>query len=390
MTEIVAFVPAKSSSTRVQSKNMQEIKGLPLFLWAASNLARVIPKEQIYIDSDGEQILESAVRCGFRTIERPKELATNATDGNSLLAWQVSNVQADIYVQHLPPMPFLRKETLVRGIDAVVKKQNDSAVAVYEEAFYLWNNKGEPLYDLKNIPNSFDLEKYIVESMGLYIINSDAFEITGTRIGNNPLLLNIEGEERIDIDTPADLRYAKVVADGLPRPQIAHVNETRLKYQNIQSQIKLVVMDVDGTLTDGGMYYTNSGDNIKKFNTRDGRGILLLHSAGIQTCMLTSGAHANLMKNRCAELGIQHFIHSKEDKQASLVALVKSLSLELSNVAVIGDDINDIKLMEIAGVSFCPRDADDEVKRKATFVLNKTGGHGCVREFADMVIGRGE
>ena len=105
--KIVGFIPAKGSSTRTPAKNMQKVLGVPLFLWAANNLNKVLDKQDIYIDSDSEEILAIAKKHGFNTIKRPIELATNATDGNQLLQWQAKNVDADIYIQHLPPMIFL-------------------------------------------------------------------------------------------------------------------------------------------------------------------------------------------------------------------------------------------------------------------------------------------
>ncbi len=212
---IVGFVPAKARSKRVPSKNRQEILGVPLFLWAAGNLARVLDPRDIYVDSNGEEILEAARAHGFNTLRRPEQLATNQVDGNRFFAWEVSQVEADVYIQHLPPMPFLRTATLERGLAEVLSGRHDSAFAAYRRHFYLWDPSGRPLYDVEHIPNSFDLPEMIVEGMGLYIITAEAHRETGTRIGRHPYLLSIEGEETIDIDTPADLAFARVVARGL-------------------------------------------------------------------------------------------------------------------------------------------------------------------------------
>src|SRR5258706_15124128 len=147
MTKIIGFVPARSGSIRTPGKNLQLIEGVPLFLWAANNVNRCLDKESIFIDSDSDEILSLAKSHGFGAIRRPPDLATNATDGNRFMLWEVSNVDADIYVQHLPPMIFLKRENLKVAIDAVVLKGHDYAFVVIQEHFYLWNNN-KPTNDL--------------------------------------------------------------------------------------------------------------------------------------------------------------------------------------------------------------------------------------------------
>ena len=120
--KIVGIIPAKGSSSRTINKNRQKVLNVPLFLWAANNLNRVLDRSDIYIDSDSKEILSLAKYYGFSIIERPSNLATNATNGNELLQWEASNVKADLYIQHLPPMIFLKKDTLKKGMDKVTIK----------------------------------------------------------------------------------------------------------------------------------------------------------------------------------------------------------------------------------------------------------------------------
>ena len=116
---IAGVIPATGSSGRLPEKNRQLILGVPLFLWAANNLARVLPKQDIYIDSDSDAILGQAKAAGYQAIKRPDDLATNATDGNRFMIWEAENIPCDILVQHLPPMPFLKEATLRKALDAV-------------------------------------------------------------------------------------------------------------------------------------------------------------------------------------------------------------------------------------------------------------------------------
>ena len=216
--KLIAFVPAKGKSSRIPSKNSQQIGGLPLFLRACCNLNQIIPKDGIYVDSDDEGILELASANGFQVIRRPDDLATNRTDGNAFFRWETSQVpDADVYIQHLPPMPFLSQTTLETGLNAVIAEGFDSIVPVAERHSYLWDKEtGAALYDLNSIPNSVDLPVLLEETMGLYIIRATAHRKTGLRIGENPFFLAMPVIEQMDIDYPEELEMARALESGLP------------------------------------------------------------------------------------------------------------------------------------------------------------------------------
>ena len=377
--KIVGFIPAKGTSTRVPAKNTQTILGVPLFLWAANNLNRVLPREDIYVDSDCEKIRAQAEALGFGTIERPADLATNATNGNEFTLWQASNVDADIYVQHLAPMTFLKEETLRQAIDFVKGGDYASAIAVREEQLYTWG-KDSPNYDLLNLPNSFALPKTIIEGMGLYVVTKEALYAQKVRAASPCAHVEIDCFEAIDIDYPDDLEHARAIAGGLPAdsPYTDGVHQMRGC-----ANIKLLVLDVDGVMTDGGMYYTENGDQFKKFNAKDGIGIQRARSAGIETAFLSSGHTSHIIPARAKTLGVKLVHVGREEKLKVLAGWIKELGIEWKNVVFLGDDINDLKAMRKCGLSACPADAVDTVKRAVDIVLELGGGNACVREFVD-------
>ena len=152
------------------------------------------------------------------------------------------------------------------------------------------------------------------------------------------------------------------------------------------SRIKLLVTDVDGVLTDAGMYYFESGDEGKKFNTRDGMGIVVLREKeGIDTVIMTR-EKTEIVSRRARKLGIQHCYQGIMKKGEELTVLSNRLRIPLANIAYVGDDINDIEAMQVAGFSFCPADAEDEVKAVVKHVCEKKGGEGVIREIANMII----
>ncbi len=152
------------------------------------------------------------------------------------------------------------------------------------------------------------------------------------------------------------------------------------------SRIRMLVLDVDGTLTDGGIYIDAHGEQSKKFNIRDGMGITLLHEAGIAVGMISHSRAQAILDERARMLGIQYVYSGKEPKLEVLERWMKELSLAGDEVAYIGDDVNDIEIIEKVGLSACPSDAHYKVVRTVDIVLTREGGKGCVREFIDRYL----
>ena len=148
-------------------------------------------------------------------------------------------------------------------------------------------------------------------------------------------------------------------------------------------KIKLVILDVDGVMTDGGMYYTEQGDQIKKYNTKDGMAILKAREQGLEFGIISSAFVDKMVRNRADTLKIKHVYVGRDKKIDILKGWSEQLGIALDQIAIIGDDINDLSIMEQVGVSACPKDAVQLVKHQADIVLTKKGGEGVVREFVD-------
>ncbi len=149
--------------------------------------------------------------------------------------------------------------------------------------------------------------------------------------------------------------------------------------------IKLIVLDVDGCLSDGGIIYSSELVEYKKFNVKDGFAIVYAKKLGLDFAIIT-GRDSSIVAHRAKELGITHLYQGVKDKLAVLNELCKSLNISLDEVAAIGDDLNDLKLLRAVGVSFCPNDAIDYVKNSVNEVLSKNGGNAVVREMIEQVL----
>jgi 3-deoxy-D-manno-octulosonate 8-phosphate phosphatase (KDO 8-P phosphatase) len=149
--------------------------------------------------------------------------------------------------------------------------------------------------------------------------------------------------------------------------------------------IELIVLDVDGTMTDSRITYSEKGDEIKSFNVKDGLAIASWRKLGKQVAIIT-GRSSDIVARRAKELRIEHFYQGIHNKKEVLESLLEKLDLTMENVAAIGDDLNDLQMLKSAEVSFVPRDASAYVDKIATVVLSKRGGDGAVREMIEHLI----
>jgi 3-deoxy-D-manno-octulosonate 8-phosphate phosphatase (KDO 8-P phosphatase) len=150
-------------------------------------------------------------------------------------------------------------------------------------------------------------------------------------------------------------------------------------------RIRLFATDVDGVLTDAGMYYSESGDEWKKFNTRDGMGLKLLQRAGLVTALITM-EHSKLVARRAEKLAIPEVHQGAQDKVSVLRSMTTRHRLTLDQVAYIGDDVNDLEALQLVGFSAAPANAISSVLKVVDYRCKKKGGEGAVREVADLIL----
>lgn len=212
--KVVAFLPAKGSSDRIENKNTKLLDGKPLFLHTLDKLLACDFINEVYLDTESDEIIAMAAERDCRVLRRAPELASNRTDGNRLFMNQVQHVEADLYIQILCTSPFISTETLRRGVQTLRDDSGfDSAVLVRKERLYLWHS-GRPVYDIANIPNSFTLDETVIETMGLYMMRREAALRLERRIGDTPLLLEASALEAIDVNWQEDFDLAGLIEAG--------------------------------------------------------------------------------------------------------------------------------------------------------------------------------
>ena len=153
----------------------------------------------------------------------------------------------------------------------------------------------------------------------------------------------------------------------------------------IFKQIKILISDVDGVLTDGSRYFSEKGEIMKKFHVRDGMGINLLLRNGIETVIL-SKENSEIVQKWGTDMNVSKIILGAKKKESKLNQIMKEFDVKKNQIAFIGDDINDIEIMKHVGLSICPNDANNQVKKIVDYICESKGGNGALREIADQII----
>lgn len=159
----------------------------------------------------------------------------------------------------------------------------------------------------------------------------------------------------------------------------------RANLHELAANLRLVVLDVDGVMTDGGIILIGESEEAKRFDVQDGLGINLLHLMGLQVAII-SGRESQVTTRRAQELGISAIYQGIKDKQEALRLLLERLEIPIKQVAYIGDDLPDIPVMQQVGLAIAVQNARPEVKRYAAYVTQAFGGHGAIREAVEWLI----
>lgn len=233
--KIVAFIPAKGHSERVADKNLRVLDGEHLFKRKLRQALDCPLVDEVCLDTESDAMAALADDLPVSRLVRPVELASNATDGHGMFAWECAQrPDADMWVQLLCTAPFVSEGTIARAIQALIDApEADSLVAVSRAKQYCWQD-GAPLYGHGRIPNSVELPETIVEAMSLYIVRRTGEGVPTRRFGQRPILFELDPVEQIDINQDSDLTIAETIAAG---QRAAEVTRFRAMLPHLSSTV---------------------------------------------------------------------------------------------------------------------------------------------------------
>lgn len=207
----VAFVPIKLNSERLPNKNIKPFaNGQPLLTYILNTLVNITEIDEVYVYCSNESIIEYLPR-GVKFLKRSEHLDSSETKINEVISSFINDVNADIYILSHVTAPFIREESIKRGLQKVLNEGYDSSFAVQRIQEFLWKDNKPINYDLNNIARTQDLEPFYSETCGLYIFEKEIFKRHNRRIGFNPYLLEISKIESIDIDEKEDFDIANAI-----------------------------------------------------------------------------------------------------------------------------------------------------------------------------------
>ena len=376
---ILAFIPVRGGSKSIPLKNIKPFCGKPLVYWNVKALEACLLVDKIIVATDSAQIKETVAGFGFSKVEIYDRKAENAVDTASTESVMLEYIDATDLSDDVTFMlvqatsPLTETKHFTEGLGLYKAGKFDSVLTCVRNYRFFWNEDGSSRnYDYRNRPRRQNFSGMLMENGAFYINSVKNIKKSGNRLSGKIGIYEMPEYTATEIDEPDDW-------DVLENLMYRHVLYAQKKDY---ARVKLVLTDVDGVLTDSGMYYSEAGDELKKFNTHDGMAFKLLRENGIKTGIITS-ERTKIVENRARKLKVDYLYQGafggNKLKAAKDVCRKESISLE--ELAYIGDDINCKELLSNVGFAFCPSDAAEEIRAMPGIcVLQSKGGQGVFRE----------
>lgn len=381
----IAFIPVRGGSKSIPLKNIKDFCGKPLVYWTIAALQKATLVDEIIVATDCDLIEDVVSSFHFSKVSIYHRLAENATDTSSTESVILEYINRAklaldtvlILVQATSPLT----ETVhfEEALSIYRSGRYDSMLSCVRNYRFFWNGDGTSKnYDYRNRPRRQDFMGELMENGAFYINTVRNICVEKNRLSGKIGIYIMPEYTAIEIDEPDDWNI-------LENLMFKHILNSQC---HIKQNIKLLLSDVDGVLTDCGMYYSEDGNEMKKFNTRDGMAFQLLHDVGIKTGIITS-ENTRLVEIRAKKMKVDYLYQGRRagGKLEAVKEICKKESITLNEVAYIGDDINCQELLLAVGVKACPSNAHSSIKQIPGIInLDCVGGAGVVRELVDYIL----
>lgn len=376
----IGFIPLRKGSKGIPGKNKKKLLGRPLFSWVLTE-AVFSELDAVYVFTDDEEILTylekeytwtSKVHGVLRTAENANDTAS--TESAMLeFAEKITN-DFDILCLLQATSPLTKRENINTALEQLLVQKKQSALSVVKTHRFTWNTDGTPQnYDVFNRPRRQDFEGLLIENGAVYATTKIAFMQSKNRVSETIGLVEMPEESLTEIDSLSDWAI------------VEQLLANRQKSQKKQERINYLVLDVDGVFTDGCVYYDANGELTKKFDMRDGMGLEILRQHEVEVIVITS-ENSDLVAKRMQKLNIKHTFLGVKDKFSMLQNFLHQQNANWSELAYVGDDVNDLACLCTVAWSFAPQNATTVVKQHVDFVLNNNSANGAIREVSEWIM----
>ncbi|MFJ2317403.1 cytidylyltransferase domain-containing protein [Glutamicibacter sp. NPDC087661] len=371
----MAIIPARGGSKGIRLKNLREIGGKSLLGRAIESARSAAAVSDVVVSTDHEQIKAEALRYGARVIDRPADIAGDTASSESVLLHALANAesQPEITVFIQCTSPFIDPEDLDAAIAAVSSKRADVSFAAVADHGFHWglDPQGEAVavgHDKLHRPRRQDREPRFRETGAFYVMDTRGFREAGHRFFGKVRVHEVPAEHGIDIDTEADLLLAGLAVPATREP----------------IEVDAVITDFDGVHTPDTAYVDEHGTETVRVSRSDGMGVARLRAAGVKFLILSKEINP-VVAARAAKLNVE-VAHGIDNKAEYLARWLADESINPARAAYVGNDINDLGAMALVGWPITVADAQEDVHRAARYKLTRKGGHGAVRELAELVL----
>ncbi|WP_406684191.1 acylneuraminate cytidylyltransferase [Seonamhaeicola sp. MEBiC1930] len=378
----IAFIPARGGSKGIPDKNIKYFCGKPLIYWTLSELQKTNQVDEIIVATDSQRIKDVVEGFNFNKVKVYDRSPANALDDSSTESVMLEYLERnpknikDVFMLVQATSPLTISYDFSEALTKYHENLYDSILSCVRIKRFFWNENGTPKnYDFNKRPRRQDFNGELLENGAFYINSVENILKHKNRLSGRVGIHEMPEFTSLEIDEEEDW----IVGESL-------MNKFVLK-PNKETNIKLFVTDVDGVLTDAGMYYTETGDELKKFNTHDGMAFQILREAGVKTAIVTSEDTA-IVSKRAEKLKVDYLYQGKKHggKLSSVKNICEIENISLKQVAYIGDDINCFELLSAVGIAACPANALPKIKNIPGIIqLSKKGGEGVVREFINIL-----
>lgn len=377
----VAFIPVRGGSKSIPLKNIKPICGKPLVYWTAKAANECKYIDKVYIATDSDRIREAVESFSLKKVQvisRSAETSSDTASTESAMLEFAANFNFDTIALIQATSPLLTAKDLEKGFETYFLADTDSVLSVVRQKRFNWDSDDKGTvhpknYDVYIRPRRQDFEGYLIENGAFYITSRKDLITHQNRISGNIRAVEMNEDSFFEIDEPSDW----------------FIIEALMKKNGIDSEIsipeiKMFLTDCDGCLTDGGMYYSENGDELKKFNTKDGMAFQLLREKGILTGIIT-GEDTELVRRRAEKLKVDILEMGVKDKVALVKTICEKYGVLPENIAYVGDDINDIGVISMVGFGCSVSSGVKAAKDIAKYVTKANGGEGVIREVVDFI-----
>ncbi|WP_026888256.1 acylneuraminate cytidylyltransferase [Clostridium beijerinckii] len=385
MYKNIAFIPVRGGSKSIPLKNIKLLMGRPLVYWTLDAAVECKCIDKVFVSTDSDSIKDVVMKYGSDKIEiigRSKETAEDTSTTESAMLEFADKFDFENIVLIQATSPLLTVNDISNGFKKFTNEKYDAVFSAVRQKRFIWEKGVDNSFYPKNYnplsrPRRQEFEGYLVENGAFYITKKESLLESKCRMSGKFGVVEMSEESYFEIDEESDW----VIIEELLRKR----KSENFKYSDILKNIKMLITDSDGVLTDGGMYYSEKGDELKKFNTRDGMAFELLRENGIKTAIVT-GEKVDMVKRRADKLKIDYVYLGAKDKLKIIREIADINNLELNEIVYIGDDINDLEAIQSVGFGCSVFDGVEKVKQASNYITNAKGGSGAVREITDLIL----